>query len=509
LFTAGPVKLDQGLIGCVLVGTPLAQVNLSMARSGFADVSIYQFTNPTTSTFVVDEVPKLDDEIFADLSIAENRVPIRYMSVLNREYIEALTPIYLRNDLTNWAFGIALPESIISEVSYVTFWKLLIILITGLIVLALMGTFIAQNISLPAINLVKATKKIEDGNYQVDLDVGSRDELGILTMGFKNMVRGLQQRDEIRDVFGRMVSEDVAKVVLEKTLQTEGELFEAAVLFADIQGFTSFSEQNHPTTVISLLNDFFEIINSATQKHGGLINHFKGDSALIIFGVPIARPVQECITQAVLCSIDIRREIALYNADRVKNDTQPVRFGIGVDSGNIVGGRLGSKDRFEYSVIGDAVNVAARVQAIARDYPANPLMITSSCVEVLSGDSNFRFDKIRDFDVKGKSQPITVYHITALKYSNLKHYDSLALNFPIDVFYISVYLYCAGYPPNIISEALGANSKEVIAWLLEAATFLETTEIILRKEFDLSEEQLSRLKGLAIGSKRLKQIHAS
>jgi len=201
-----------------------------------------------------------------------------------------------------------------------------------------------------------ALKRVEQGNLRGDLVVFDGTELGELQSGFNAMVHGLRERERVRDLFGRHVGREVAAAAERDRIQLGGEERHVAVLFVDIVGSTQIVTAKAATEVVTLLNRFFAVVVDEVDRHRGLINEFEGDATLAIFGAPnhLDQPEDEALAAA--------RGILYRLADEVPE----IRAGIGVASGQVVAGNVGAKERFEYTVIGEPVNEAARLCELAK-----------------------------------------------------------------------------------------------------------------------------------------------
>jgi adenylate cyclase len=170
------------------------------------------------------------------------------------------------------------------------------------------------------------------------------------------MVDGLREREQLRDMFGRQVGEDVARQALERGVELGGEEREVAVLFIDLVGSTELAASRPPGEVVALLNEFFGIVIATVDEHGGAVNKFEGDAALCLFGAPLERADAAGDALAAARALCDRLGAALPQAG----------FGIGVSAGPAVAGNIGAAERFEYTVIGDPVNEAARLTELAK-----------------------------------------------------------------------------------------------------------------------------------------------
>lgn len=233
---------------------------------------------------------------------------------------------------------------------------ILLLAIVALII-GLAGTVLsAMAISDPLRQLRWALGEVQRGNYNAHMQIYDATELGLLQAGFNDMVRELAERQRMRDLFGRYVGEDVARRALERGTELGGQERDVAVLFIDLVGSTELAATRPPGEVVTVLNDFFRVVVDTVQKHGGFVNKFQGDAALCIFGAPIEHP------DAAGAALTASRELH----DELVSVLQQTEFGIGVSAGRAIAGHIGAHSRFEYTVIGDPVNEAARLTELAK-----------------------------------------------------------------------------------------------------------------------------------------------
>jgi adenylate cyclase len=215
---------------------------------------------------------------------------------------------------------------------------------------------VSSSISDPVHEVVDAMAEVERGRLGNVIDVYERSELGQLQSGFNRMVAGLQERDRLRDLFGRHVGEEVVRRAVEDHESVAEDEREVAILFIDLVGSTQLAARREPHEVAAVLNDFFRIVVAEVDKRDGLINKFQGDAALAVFGAPLR--------------IDNPASAALATARALGEELQRllVDFGIGVSAGPVFAGNIGAENRYEYTVVGDAVNEAARLADRAKDF---------------------------------------------------------------------------------------------------------------------------------------------
>ncbi|GAA1082271.1 MULTISPECIES: adenylate/guanylate cyclase domain-containing protein [Tsukamurella] len=221
----------------------------------------------------------------------------------------------------------------------------------------------AKSIGDPIRDLFRAQRRVRDGDFNTSVKIYDSSELGLLQAGFNDMVHDLAERQRMRDMFGRYVGEDVARQALEHGTHLGGETREVGVLFVDLVGSTKLAVTEEPAAVVDLLNDFFKVVVDLVDLHGGFVNKFQGDAALAIFGAPLPHP------DSAGAALAAAREMRFQLRDVLGG----TGFGIGVSAGQVVAGHIGAKARFEYTVIGDPVNEAARITEIAKSEPSSLL----------------------------------------------------------------------------------------------------------------------------------------
>jgi len=240
------------------------------------------------------------------------------------------------------------PESLFTPILLLALAALGIGLVSTLLV--------AMSIADPLRQLRWALSEVQRGNYNAHMQIYDASELGLLQAGFNDMVRDLSERQRLRDLFGRYVGEDVARRALERGTELGGQERDVAVLFVDLVGSTQLAATRPPVEVVHLLNEFFRVVVDTVGRYGGFVNKFQGDAALAIFGAPIEHPDAS--------------GGALAAARELHDELLPVigsaEFGIGVSAGRAIAGHIGAQARFEYTVIGDPVNEAARLTELAK-----------------------------------------------------------------------------------------------------------------------------------------------
>jgi adenylate cyclase len=267
---------------------------------------------------------------------------------------------------------------------------------------------VTRSVLQPVDRLLEATEAVKDGRLDARVPITSGDELGRLAGSFNEMMEGLSEREALREAFGAYVDPDVAERVLEEGELIEGQEREVSVLILDVCDFTEFAERSSARETVAFLNELFGIAVPCVTEHGGHANKFIGDGLLAVFGAPERR--EDHADRAVAAA----RDIAGKAGDRLGDD---VRFGIGVNSGPVVLGSVGGGGRLEFAVIGDPVNVAARVEHLTRE-TGDTILITEATRCLLS-ERDFELAERGEFALKGVSEPVPIYAIpTALDKSS-------------------------------------------------------------------------------------------
>jgi adenylate cyclase len=270
-----------------------------------------------------------------------------------------------------------------------------------------MALYIARTLIRPVRALEAAMSQAEAGQLDSFVPVTAWDEIGHLAAAFNQMLRGLQREALIRDLFGQYVTPEVARVAIEQRGQLDGQLVNCTVLFADIRGFTPLTEKLPPAVLITLLNRYFTAMSTVVVDEGGLVNRFGGDSLLAIFGTPL-NPNPDHPLRAVRTALRMLSALAEFNREEAAADLPEIRIGIGVATGELVAGNIGSSKKVEYTVIGDAVNLAARLQALTKEY-GQEILISAETARAARGSA--RLKPICEVEIRGKAEPVDVFAV--------------------------------------------------------------------------------------------------
>jgi adenylate cyclase len=269
------------------------------------------------------------------------------------------------------------------------------------LVIGLLATVLAARAaSDPIVSVRDAMSEVERGDLDVDVPVYDGSEVGLLQAGFNRMVDGLRDRQRLREAFGTYVDHEVAERILEEGVSLEGEEVDVTALFLDVRDFTGFAERSDARAVVQALNGLYEKAVPIVHEHGGHIDKFVGDGLLAVFGAP--RRDEEHADHA----LDAACEIAAAVRD---SDDLDLEIGIGLNSGPVVAGNVGGGGRLEFSVMGDAVNVAARIEAATRETGDTVLLSEHTKQRLERGDREL--EERPDVELKGKSENVKLYGV--------------------------------------------------------------------------------------------------
>ena len=261
---------------------------------------------------------------------------------------------------------------------------------------------LSDSILRPMSALHDGIRAVQRGEYDVQIPVTTSDDVGELTDGFNRMAAGLAERERLREAFGTYLDRDVAEYILDQGVNLAGVEVDVSVLFCDVRDFTAFaSRADSPEHLVAALNRLFEAVVPIVQRHGGHVDKFVGDGVLAVFGAPEGHPDHADRALATGCEI----------VEAVEAGTAgPLRVGVGINSGRVVAGSIGGGGRLNFSVIGDAVNVAARVEAATRE-SGDRLLITAAARDALTRPGDIALVSRGEAAFRGKADPIELFAV--------------------------------------------------------------------------------------------------
>ncbi|MFT3929489.1 MAG: adenylate/guanylate cyclase domain-containing protein [Spongiibacteraceae bacterium] len=282
------------------------------------------------------------------------------------------------------------------------------------IVICAVAIYLGRRLSRPIHTLVDAARLIERGEF-TQIPARRNDEFGLIINALNSMGQGLVRKAQVEDILRRVVDRDVANKLLDEIepVKVGGDRVEATVLFADIVGFTSLSETMSPESVSEFLNDYFHYIDACARFNFGVIDKFIGDGVMVVFGA--SRPDPDHRYHAVACAVLIQRLLIEINTRRNLQQLPIAQFRIGINSGEMLAGMIGSEKRMEYTVVGDAVNLASRLCSEAQP---GEIVIEESIYHHLASSHNIHVGSPRKITVRGKIDPITIYAVNHIDHSH-------------------------------------------------------------------------------------------
>ncbi|GHV70069.1 adenylate/guanylate cyclase domain-containing protein [Spirochaetia bacterium] len=290
------------------------------------------------------------------------------------------------------------------------------IFLTGAVLfLAIMLTwFFSKSISGPVKLLAAAAGRIKEGQFEIDIPVKSKDEIGFLTSSFTEMGRGLAERERLKDTFGRFTNAAIAEQAMRGELSLGGENKPVTIFFSDIRSFTAISEKLAAAEVVEFLNDYLTSMVECVEKTGGVVDKFIGDSVMAVWGAPLsagsaAQDAYNCVYSALL----MRSALIKFNHDRGGDRKPLIKIGCGINSGDVIAGQIGSNRRMEYTVIGDPVNLASRSESLNKPLGTDILITENTWTLVRD---QFITEEMPSVTVKGKEKPVRLFAVINLKY---------------------------------------------------------------------------------------------
>ncbi len=282
------------------------------------------------------------------------------------------------------------------------------------IVICFVAIYLGRRLSRPIHTLVDAARLIERGEF-AQIPTRRNDEFGLIINALNAMGQGLVRKAQVEDMLRRVLDRDVAEKLLAdiEPVKVGGDRVDATVLFADIVGFTSLSERMSPEAVSDFLNDYFHYIDACARFSFGVIDKFIGDGVMIVFGA--SRPDPDHRYHAVACAVLMQRLIAHINTRRRAEDLPIAQFRIGINSGDMLAGLIGSAKRMEYTVVGDAVNLASR---LCNEAKPGEIVIEENLYHQLAPGHDLSVDSPRQIHVRGKLDPITIYVVSSIEHSH-------------------------------------------------------------------------------------------
>ncbi|MCP4718742.1 MAG: HAMP domain-containing protein [Desulfobacteraceae bacterium] len=274
----------------------------------------------------------------------------------------------------------------------------------------LLNRLISRSIADPINDMLDTMEEIKKGNYKTRVNVVSNDEVGILGDATNKMIQGLGEKELLRDAFGKYVAPEVRDEIISGRIPLDGEFKEVTILFADLRDFTPMTEANDPKQIVRILNDYFKEMSAAVKARSGLILQFLGDEIYAVFGAPVS--CENHPSNAFLAALDMEKRLNLLNKGFARQGRPLLSHGIGIHTGQVLAANIGSPDRLSYLLVGDAVNLASRLQSMTRKLDAR-IILSADTASFLSEDQtrNLLIQHPHPIHVKGRLSPVDIYLI--------------------------------------------------------------------------------------------------
>jgi class 3 adenylate cyclase len=275
---------------------------------------------------------------------------------------------------------------------------------------SLVSVLFSRRLTRPLVELVSGMERVGRGDFRTRVNKRTDDEIGFLADGFNAMTEGLREREFIRDTFKRYVTTQIAEKLLAQKdrIRLTGEKRNITVLFCDIKGFTPMAERTEPVQLVSTLNDYFSVMVDIIFKHEGVLDKFIGDAIMAFWNAPLDQ--DDAARRAVTAALEMQAALVSFNDRRRAAGKPPIHAGIGINTGDAVAGTIGSEKKMEYTVIGDTVNVAQRLESVSRP---GQVLVSDSTYAVMGG--RFVAHRLPPQALKGLVRPIGMYEVVGIR----------------------------------------------------------------------------------------------
>jgi class 3 adenylate cyclase len=432
VYVAGPIVDDDGKrVGMVMVGKSLSTLIRQVRQDTLAHITIYDLNGqPIASTLLTEEnVHPLNAELVSDvLGRQDEATLIRPLTVASINYSEIVGPWEVReflkplqavrNNNDQGLIGVSLAETFLVRPSQITRLQIFLLTTVAFFLVIALGVYLANRITRPLLRIVNASTKVAEGNLDVQVDASGNDEVAVLATSFNQMVSGLREGSVYRDLLGRTVSpevrEELRQAFASGDVRLEGQEAIATVLVSNIHGFTTLAETKEPTTILTWLNEYFDELMPLIIAHEGVVSKFEGDAILVFFGIlPRPLPAQESASKACQTALAILETVEHLNTRRAERGDPCFSVGIGVNTGPVTAGALGSTDRLHYTIIGDTVNTTVRLESLTQQLgeKSNAVVSQHTLFALREQRHDFELESLGAHTLKGKVEQLLVYHL--------------------------------------------------------------------------------------------------
>jgi class 3 adenylate cyclase/ActR/RegA family two-component response regulator len=413
---------NDRVAGAALVGRSLRTLARNIERDTMSSVTIYDLDGRPLSTTLF-----TDRDIFplalaqVRVLVGEDAVPgvIRELQVANASYSEVIAPWMARSNINLGLLSIAIPQDFLIRGGDLARFEIFGLVAVGLLLIILIGFYLTALITAPMRRLAQASSQVAQGNLDVKLDVNGNDEIAALAHSFNYMVTGLQEGIIYRDLLGQSASpllrEQLRETFSSGNLSLDGQEVVTTVLTSAVRGFTEMAEEvNDPVKVFEWLNEYFSQLAPIVTAHAGVVNKFDGDVMVSFFGIlPKILTPKDSALAACETAIEMLDAIEQLNRRRTERGDPPMVTSIGINTGKVIAGGLGSSDRLHFTIMGEAVDVTRHLEHLTRDvFRSNGILISQATFAALNECSTqFQLEPIGLHPVKGKTEKILVYRL--------------------------------------------------------------------------------------------------
>lgn len=397
--------LIPNLDAWIYIGFPIDDVFVSKIREiTRTEVTIAYLVNNSDimisgTTFNNEHIGKLKS------SLQDNLITIKHNATIDisgEDYISL--PVTLKT-IKNIKLTAILQRSLNEALNaYNQLRDILYIIFTiSLVTSVVLAFFIARQVTQPVRLLIQGSNFIENGIYDHTIKIDRNDEIGLLADSFNSMAKGLAEKEKVRNLLGKVVSPAIAEELLSKDIQLGGEEKYITTLFSDIRNFTALCEGRKPEEILSLLNEYFTNISSKIEKNGGVVDKYIGDAVMALFGAPIQH--DEDAANSIRAAFEMCHALKELNISFKQRNIAPIGIGIGINTGLVVAGNMGSLNRLNYTVIGDDVNLASRLEGLTKSYGVD-IIVSESTAQAAP---EFLYRELDLVKVKGKKQSCRIF----------------------------------------------------------------------------------------------------
>jgi len=334
---------------------------------------------------------------------------IRYRDTHGNEYLGAFQKLRIGGVAVTTSTPVAMVDATALAVARQNMYLGGIVLLLSILAV----WFFSRSMTRPVLSLVEASRKIEAGEFELALTPSTRDELGLLTQSFVQMGKGLAERERVKETFGKFVNRDIAERALTGSLELGGTRKNATIFFSDIRSFTAISERLAPEAVVEFLNAYMTRMVDCIEKTGGVVDKFIGDAIMAVWGAPVSQGTpRDDALQAIRALFMMRESLIEFNHGRGGEEKPIIRIGCGVNTGPCVAGQIGSLKRMEYTVIGDAVNLASRIEALNKPLGTD-ILLSQSTYDLVK--DRVKVQRMPAIKVKGKTGELAIYALINFK----------------------------------------------------------------------------------------------